>query len=178
MKLIRIGEKILDRDKIYRKIEEILMLRSSGISQIEVAKILDLDRTFISRLESIGEISKGGKLALVGFPIANKAELEQMAQKEGVEFVYLMTDKERWDMVTTTEGAALVNSLLELIQTLKNYDTIIFLASNLRSQFAENIIGKQVITIEIGESPIKDDVIVDVSSIRELIREIRRKEGE
>ena len=91
------------------------------------------------------------------------------------EFIYLITDKERWDLVSDTDGATLVNNLLELIQTIKNFDTIIFLASNFRGQFAESIIGKQVLTIEIGKSPIKEDVMVDANEIRSLIREIRRK---
>ena len=60
----------------------------------------------------------------------------------------------------------------------QNFDTIILLASNLRSQYAESIIGKQVISIEIGKSPIKDDVEVDIEKVRQIIREIRQKEGE
>ncbi len=176
MKIIRIGDKLVDRDKIIRRIDEVLTLRSNGQSQIDVARNLGLDRTFISRLESLGEVLKGGKLALVGFPVGNKDELEKVAFEEGVEFTFLLTDKERWEMVSDTDGATLVNNLLELIQTLKNYDTIIFLASNFRSQFAESIIGKQVLTIEIGKSPIKEDVKVDATKIRQLIREIRRRE--
>jgi len=178
MRLIRVGDKILSRDKITAKIDEILTLRASGLSQIDVAKILNVDRPFVSRLESLGEIAKGGKLALVGFPIGNKVELEKMAFEEGVEFVYILTDKERWSMVSNTDGAMLVNDLLELLQNLKNFDTIILLASNLRSQYAENIIGKQVISLEIGKSPIKDDVEVDVERVRKIIKEIRQKEGE
>jgi DNA invertase Pin-like site-specific DNA recombinase len=175
MRLIRIGEKLIDRDKVVRRIDDILKMRASGLSQTDVAKYLDVDRTFISRLETLGEVHKGGKIALVGFPVANKEELEKVAYEEGVEFIYLLTDKERWDLVSDTDGATLVNNLLELIQTIKNFDTIIFLASNFRGQFAESIIGKQVLTIEIGKSPIKEDVMVDANEIRSLIREIRRK---
>ena len=175
MRLIRIGEKLIDRDKVVRRIDDILKMRASGLSQTDVAKYLDVDRTFISRLETLGEVHKGGKIALVGFPVANKEELEKVAYEEGVEFIYLLTDKERWDLVSDTDGATLVNNLLELIQTIKNFDTIIFLASNFRGQFAESIIGKQVLTIEIGKSPIKEDVVVDANEIRSLIREIRRK---
>ncbi|HHY18825.1 MAG TPA: transcriptional regulator [Firmicutes bacterium] len=176
MKLVRVGDKLIDRDKIVRRIDEILEMRSNGQSQIDVAKYLEVDRTFISRLESLGEVVKGGKIALVGFPIGNRAELERVAFEEGVEFTYLLTEEERLDLVAQTDGATLVNNLLELISTLKNYDTIIFLASNFRSQFAESIIGKQVLTIEIGKSPITEDVEVDAEEIRTLIREIRRKE--
>ena len=172
------GDKVLSRDKIIAKIDEILKLRQNGMSQIDVAKFLNLDRPFVSRLESLGEVAKGGKIALGGFPLGNKEELEQMALEEGVEFVYVLTDKERWSLVSNTDGAMLVNDLLELLQHLKNFDTIILLASNLRSQYAESIIGKQVISIEIGKSPIKDDVEVDIEKVRQIIREIRQKEGE
>ena len=99
------GDKVLSRDKIIAKIDEILKLRQNGMSQIDVAKFLNLDRPFVSRLESLGEVAKGGKIALVGFPIGNKEELEQMALEEGVEFVYVLTDKERWSLVSNTDGA-------------------------------------------------------------------------
>ena len=37
----------------------------------------------------MGEVRKGKKLALVGFPVANKEELARVAAQEGVDFIFL-----------------------------------------------------------------------------------------
>ena len=73
--LLRVGEKIIDRDKIYKAVDDILEMRSRGLSQQEIANRIGLDRTAISRLETLGEVRKGGRIALVGFPIKNCEEI-------------------------------------------------------------------------------------------------------
>jgi len=73
--LLRIGEKIINRQKINQIIDEMLNLRSQGFSQQEVANRVGIDRTVISKLETLGEVRKGGRVALVGFPIENREEL-------------------------------------------------------------------------------------------------------
>ena len=67
MELVRIGDKVVSVPKIERAVREIIELRSKGISQQEVAEKFNTDRTFVSRLESIGEIRKGKRIAVVGF---------------------------------------------------------------------------------------------------------------
>ena len=86
MKLIRIGEKLINRNKIEQKIDSMLDMRVQGFSQTEVAKVYATDRAFVSRLESLGEIRKGGKVAIVAFPISNAEEILQLANKEGIDF--------------------------------------------------------------------------------------------
>src|SRR5690625_3046923 len=107
MEIMRIGEKLVSKAKIYRRIERILDLRASGMSQQEVAQQEGIDRTFISRLESLGELRKGGRLALIGFPVENKEELLEIAYREGVEFILLFNDKERWEVVSDLTGPEL-----------------------------------------------------------------------
>src|SRR5690554_6283612 len=72
--LIRVGEKVIQRSRIIRFVDRLLARRAAGLSQLEAARELGVDRTLISRLEAIGEVRKGARLALIGFPIANRAE--------------------------------------------------------------------------------------------------------
>ena len=99
MSFIRIGDKLINRDKLLRTIERILSLRSSGLSQLDVAEQIGVDRTFISRLEALAEVRKGGPVAVIGFPVKNKEELLTVCQQYGVEYTLLMTEKERWDYI-------------------------------------------------------------------------------
>ena len=73
MDFIRIGDKVISKEKLWSKIEKILDLRVKGLSQHEAARRMSLDRTFISRLED-WERRKGHSIAVVGFPIKNKKE--------------------------------------------------------------------------------------------------------
>ena len=52
------------------------------------ASRLGVDRTLVCRLESLGEIRKGRRLAVVGFPVLNKEEVRQALEREGVDFIF------------------------------------------------------------------------------------------
>ena len=88
MDLIRLGEKIISRRKLNNVINEILGLRAKGLSQTEVASRLGVDRTLVCRLESLGEIRKGRRLAVVGLQVLNKEEVQQALEREGVDFCF------------------------------------------------------------------------------------------
>lgn len=173
MNLVRIGDKIISRDKILKTIDKILFMRSEGFSQQEIADRLDIDRSFVSRLENLGEIRKGERIALVGFPVANKEELTQVALELGVDFVYLLNDRERWQFVQEKSGIALLNDLMELISHMRDFDTVIFIGSDMRIRLVEAILGREVTSIEIGESPITEDKYVDPDILRNLIISIK-----
>ena len=91
MDIIRIQDKIISQQKINDSITKILQLRALGYSQQEVADRMSVDRTFISRLEGIGELRKGKTIACIGFPIKNKTEIQAILEEEGVDFIMLMT---------------------------------------------------------------------------------------
>jgi len=173
LNLVRIGDKIISRDKILKTIDKILFMRSEGFSQQEIADRLDIDRSFVSRLENLGEIRKGERIALVGFPVANKEELTQVALELGVDFVYLLNDRERWQFVQEKSGIALLNDLMELISHMRDFDTVIFIGSDMRIRLVEAILGREVTSIEIGESPITEDKYVDPDILRNLIISIK-----
>lgn len=174
MDLVRIGNKLISRNRLIRRIDEILQMRVAGKSQQETAEALGVDRTFISRLEALGEIRKGGKVALIGFPIENKKELEEAALAEGVDFFLVLTESERWRFAEGMSGAELVNEIMRIGAELRSYDAVIVLGSDMRISMIEALIGKDnVIGIEIGRSPIRQDVKVDVAQIVELLRTLK-----
>jgi len=170
--LLHIGEKILNSQKIHRIIDEILEMRVRGMSQQDVANKFGVDRTLISRLESLGEVRKGGRIALVGFPIGNCLELSQMAQSEGVDYCLLMSEKERWEFVRSKTGVEFLDMIMELVGVLRTYDSVIIIGSDMRVKLAANLLDKDVIGVEIGESPLATDKYVDVNEIRNIIRQL------
>lgn len=171
--LVRIGDKLISRRRLYRQIDRILELRSQGLSQQEVANRLDLDRTFISRLEALGEVRKGGSVAVVGFPLANKEELAQVCREEGVEFVLLMTEAERQEFVRSLSGPELINRIMELVAQARQYDTIVVLGSDYRGEVIQALVGKPCVLLEIGKSPLVADVYYDPEALRAVLRGLR-----
>lgn len=173
MDFLRIGSKLLSRQKLNLALDKILELRVQGYSQADVAAMVGIDRSFISRLETLAEVQKGQRVAVVGFPIANKAELEQVLDQQGVEYALLLTEKERWTFFNGKEGAEVFNELLKILSTLKEFDVVIFFGSDMRNKVVESILGGRAITVNIGESPITSDVYLDPQSVRDLVAKVR-----
>jgi len=169
MDFSRVGDKIINNKKINRTIEQILKLREKGYSQSRVAREIGVDRSFVSRLESIGEIRKGDKIALVGFPIGNKQELLEIANSYGLEYNLLMTEKERWNFINQKDGLELFNEIIEIIVRLKEFDLIIFLGSDMRMDLVDKLLDGKIIGIEIGNSPINEDKYVEPEKIIDVL---------
>lgn len=174
MEIVRIGDKLVSKAKIHRRIERILDLRMSGMSQLEIAQQEGVDRSFISRLEGLGELRKGGRLALIGFPIENKDELSEIAHREGVEFLLLFNDKERWEVVSDLTGPELFNRIMEWIARLKEFDAVVFIGSDMRIRLAEAVLGQEVVVgLNLGESPIRGDRYVDPDVVAEILQGLK-----
>ncbi len=170
--LRRVGDKIINPEKIHKAVEDILEMRGRGLSQQDVAKRIGIDRTVISRLETLGEVRKGGRVALIGFPVKNCDELAAMARQEGVDYCLLLTERERWDFVESKSGVELFNKIMEIIGTLRSYDIVIIICSNMRIKLIEALLDKEVIGVQIGESPLNEDKYVKPDSIRAIIRQL------
>lgn len=170
--LLRIGDKIVDRQKIHHTVDKVLELRREGLSQQEVASRVGVDRTFVSRLETIGEIRKGGRVALIGFPIQNCQELYAMARVEGIDYCFVMSNQERLDFLQTKSGVELFNAIMEIISNVRKYDIVIIIGSNMRIKLMEALLDKAVIGVEIGESPISEDKYVNPEEICALIKQL------
>lgn len=173
MDYIRIQDKIISTQKINTALKKILQLRARGLSQQEVADRLSIDRTFISRLEGIGELRKGRSIACVGFPILNKQEIQDILEKEGVDFILLMSEEERLAYVDQRSGREMLNELMDLIGSMHNYEKVIAIASDQRVKMIEGMLDSEVIAVEIGTSPITEDKWVDPKTIRSILKTIK-----
>jgi len=169
MSYTRIGDKLVCREKIMRMVEKVLHRRSAGLSQQDVANELGLDRSFISRLETVGELRKGGRLALIGFPIGNKDEVRQVAEEYGVDHIYLLTEAERWALIREKSGADLLSEIMDILTTLRSFDTVILVGSDMRIKLAEALVDKQIIPIYIGDTPIREDKYVNIEELRTIL---------
>jgi hypothetical protein len=173
MEFVRVGDKVINRAKIDRAIDRILQLRLQGMSQQDVANRMAIDRTFVSRLEGLGEVRTGGSIAVLGFPIGNKEEIDAVAREEGVELTLLMTDSERWDFVKGRDGLAMLNELLRLVFEFRRYDTVVLMGSDWRIDLMRGLLDKEVVPVVLGQSPIVGDVTVDPAEFRVLLRSLR-----
>ncbi|MGE5674540.1 MAG: hypothetical protein ACM3XM_11765 [Mycobacterium leprae] len=179
MELIRIGDKVISLSRIYQMVSRILELRSAGMSQQEVAEKLDVDRTLISRLETIGEVRKGKKIALVGFPVKNRVELNEIAVEEGLDYILLMSEQERLEFARSQNGADMLNLVMSMIARARECDAVIFIGSDQRLKMVEALVGPNVFGIEIGRSPLHEDKYVDPHEVQHLIRTLKgMPEGE
>ncbi len=169
MNYYRIGDKVVNARKIHQVVDNILDLRSQGKAQQEVAKKMKVDRTFVSRLETIGEVRKGKKIGLIGFPLKNVGEITAIAEEAGCDFILIMTDEERWDFVKERSGMVFFNEVMQIIARLRELDTVIVLGSPKWVKLAEALFDNQVLSIEIGKSPIETDVYLDPAVFQELV---------
>ena len=128
----------------------------------------------MSRLESLGEIRKGKTIALIGFPIKNIEEIKRISLEEGVDFTLLMTDKERWDFVYEKSGIELLNTIMTLLHKVRQYDVVIMLGSDKRLRLFQALLDKEVVPINIGKSPINQDICVDSDNLRKIIKTIKK----
>jgi hypothetical protein len=172
MRLHRIGDKVIDSDKIATLITEILQRRAIGATQQEVALAMGLERSFVSHLEGLGEVRRGNRIAVLGFPVSNRSELFEVAQSFGVDFVYLLSESERRDYVGRRSGSQLFNELFGLLASLRDYDIVVFLGSDKRIADLSKILNREIIGLEIGSSPIKKDRKVDPEILIDILAKI------
>ncbi|MDI3547979.1 MAG: hypothetical protein PWR10_1631 [Halanaerobiales bacterium] len=170
MRFSRIGDKIINNKRIERVINRVLALREKGYSQSKVAAEIGVERSFISRLEKLGEVRKGKKIALLGFPIKNKDELLKLGKDYGLDYVFLMTEEERWAFIENKSGLELFNQIMEILVKLKEFDLIIFLGSDMRLDLIDKLIEGNIVGIELGESPLREDQYVDPDKVEEIIQ--------
>jgi len=155
MELVRIGDKIVNRQRLYRLVDKILTLRSSGATQQDVANTLDLERPFISNLERLGEVRIGGKAALVGFSISNKQDVKRVAKEHGIDSVYLYNNGEMLSnflkRVERVDERGVLTEILKTLANLRNFDLLIFLGSASEGALLEKVLGLHVFSIPVED---------------------------
>ena len=121
----------------------------------------------------MGEIRKGKKIALVGFPIKNKEELTLLAEKLGIEYVLLLTQEERFEFIKKKGKNELFDEIMKIIVNLADFDLIIFIGSDARVPVVEKIFSVQVVGMVIGHSPIKESKYVNPEKIIEIVKQVK-----
>jgi transcriptional regulator with XRE-family HTH domain len=169
MEFIRIGEKLINVSKIDKLVRRILTLRGKGLSQQEVAVKLQLDRTFISRLETMGSVRKGGRIGLMAFPVSNKDELATVADRYGIEQRLILSDKERWQLVEEKSGIDFFHQVMAVIEQFRQCDVVLVFCSEKWNRLAEALLNSEVLTVEIGATPIKGDIYVNPQELDDLL---------
>ncbi|MCL2882180.1 MAG: transcriptional regulator [Coriobacteriia bacterium] len=177
--LFRIGRKLVSREKIMTALDAILHERADGATQREAAHTADVPRTFISNLETIGELRSGARVAIIAFPIDNGKELRDLAERSGVEFTLAFSQAER-EHTGSEHPAELFNRTLDTIAALQDFDTVIVLASDRRIETIRRIIDAELIGICLGESPLLDDQHADLEELGAILSGLGRPgdEGE
>ena len=173
MDLIRVSDKVISRHKIDDMITEILQLRSTGLSQTDVASRLNIDRTLVSRLENMGEVRKGKSVAVFGFPIANSTEITSLLRAEGVDFALIMTEQERLSFIKQKSGLEVFDYILELIALAHSFEQIVIIGSDQRIKTIRAALDKEVVGLVIGESPITENKYVEPKELTKIIRAIK-----
>jgi transcriptional regulator with XRE-family HTH domain len=169
----RVGEKLISMEKVVRLLGELLDMRSRGYSQQEAAERFGLDRSFVSRLEGLGAVRKGMRLAVIGFPIENKEEILQLLNELGVDFQLIMTNRERWQFVEQKSGIDLFNEVMQITTRVRSYDAVILVGSRQRIKWSAALLDKEVVGIELGESPLTEDQYLDPQHLKLLIQSLR-----
>ncbi|MFW0861931.1 MAG: transcriptional regulator [Dethiobacter sp.] len=169
MEFIRIGEKLINLSKIEETTRKILHLRQLGLSQQEVAAKLLLDRTFISRLETMGAVRRGGRMGLMAFPVANKEELVAMANCLGIEQQLILSDQERWQLVEGKSGLDFFHQVMDVIEQFRSCEIVLVFCSAKWKRLAEALLDCEVLAVEIGSTPISGDVYVNPKELEKVL---------
>lgn len=172
MRFFRIGEKVVSQEKLFDALTDILADREAGSTQEETARRHGVQRSFVSFLESLGEVRRGARIALVGFPVANAAEVKELAERHGVDFVLVLDQAER-ESIEGASGGEVFNRLLETLATLREYDIVILAASDWRIELIERILGREVVGIPLGHTPLRADVAIDLDDLEQLIASVK-----
>lgn len=168
MKLYRIGDKVVSADKLASAVAAILEDREAGATQEDVAKAHGVQRSFVSFLETLGEVRRGDRVALVGFPVANAPEVKALAEQHAVDFVLVLSQEER-ESIESGDASRVFNQLLETIAALRDFDTLVLLASDWRIETMERILGTEVVGVPLGTSPLRTAVTVDIADLDRVL---------
>jgi hypothetical protein len=174
--MYRIGDKVVSRQKLIDALEAVLEDREAGATQEEAAHRAGVQRSFVSFLETLGEVRRGPRVALVGFPVANRDEVRALADKFGLDFVMVVNQSER-ESIESGNATNVFNQLLETLAVLREFDTLVLIASDLRVKTIERILGTEVVGIPLGSSPLREDKVVDLVELEKVLSAVCSSPG-
>ncbi len=173
MELFRIGGKVVGRSKLIDAIDAILQDRAAGATQEEAARNAGVQRSFVSILETVGEVRRGPRVALVGFPVANCEEVRALAEKHAVDFVLVVSQEQR-EYIENGSPAEVFNRLLETLSVLRDFDTLVLIASDWRIRTVERILRTEVVGIPLGATPLREDKAVDIAQLDAVLAAVTK----
>lgn len=176
VRFYRIGDKVVSRDKLCDAIDAILEDRQAGATQEEAARHAKVQRSFISFLEALGEVRRGPRIALVGFPVANRDEVIELAEKHAVDFTLIISQAER-ESIELGDASEVFNKLLDTLAVLKDFDIVVLLASDHRIDTIGRILGAEIVGVSLGPSPLREDVAVDIAELEQVINAVMEARG-
>jgi hypothetical protein len=168
MRFYRIGDKVVSRDKLIDQVDAILVDREGGATQQGAAAAHGVDRSFVSWLETLGELRRGKRVAFIAFPVANVAEVKRACDEHGVELSVVVSQAVREGM-EAGPADRMFNLVLDTLADLKGFDVVVIMASTKRTGAIERILGSEVIARELGPSPLRHDVEVDIAELNDLL---------
>ncbi len=171
-RFFRIGNKLVSLEKVFHVVKKALELREQGYSQQEISGRLSIDRSFISRLEAVGEIRKGNRIAVIGFPLANSKDILKVCSAYGLEYYLILNNKERWEMVQDKQALDFFNSMLELLTRLRQFDLLVMITSQKWHHLAEALLDIQIIHLDLGPTPIKEDCFFEQKRLETILSQI------
>ena len=166
--LYRIGGKLVSRDKLATALDALLSDRAQGATQAEAARAAGVSRSFVSNLESLGEVRSGARVALIAFPVSNGEALRELAEDFSLDCVLTFSQDER-ERAEGADAKDMFNRLLDTLAELNDYAAVVILASDWRIETFKRVVDADVIGIELGVSPLEHDVEADVERVRQVL---------
>jgi hypothetical protein len=84
-----------------------------------------------------------------------------------------MSEKERTEFVNDCSGVQLSNKIMELINKFRCFDNVIVMGSDYRNRIARELLDNKVIEMDIGKSPIKEDVNVNLDILADILMTLK-----
>ncbi|HEX3033008.1 MAG TPA: hypothetical protein VHS59_12390, partial [Bacillota bacterium] len=79
----------------------------------------------------------------------------------------------RWQYVQSDSGPDLLDKIFTLITQLRSFDLVIVIGSDRRIESVGKILGRDVVGLEIGQSPIQEDKQVPLEELLDLVRSVK-----
>ena len=67
-----------------------------------------------------------------------------------------------------------MNEVMSIIYKVRQYDVVIMLGSEQRLRLFKALLDNEVVSIEIGKSPITQDVYVEPDNLRNIIKTLKK----
>lgn len=168
MRIYRIGGKVVGWEKLTAALDSLLTDRENGATQEEAARAHGVQRSFVSFLETLGEIRRGERIALLAFPVSNVEAVKAVAERYSVDLAIVLSQSQRVG-VEHLSGGETFNMVLDTMAELAGYDTLVVAASDKRVEEVSAIFEADVIGLPLGPSPLREDVEVDVEALGALL---------